>query len=101
MNQFECEQRQYPRNRFSEPVQYALEGEEALHGGVACDISKSGLKLNIFEFLPLNSNIFLSIAQSSNRILDCKGRVAWIRKLDSMDEGYQLGVKFDDIQVEM
>ena len=86
------ERRQFGRVDFREPIQFRI-GEQKIIGCLAQDISDGGIKVNSFEFLPLNTEIQLNIQLKDEDAADLAGKVVWIQQVPFSDQ-FQIGVKF-------
>jgi len=90
------EKRRHPRLNSRIPVSYRkLETDAAVFkGSLMQDISESGARITINEFLPLDSKLSLQIHLASGRSF-AQGacRVAWVRKA-AFSEQYHIGVEF-------
>jgi len=90
------EKRRHPRLDSRIPISYRkLETDAAqFKGSLMQDISESGARMTINEFLPLNSKLSLQIHLVSGRnSAQGSGRVAWVRKT-AFGEQYHVGVEF-------
>ena len=87
------ERREFKRFRLAQPVQCRLNDLEPEQGALSCDISRGGIRLNINNFLPLNTEISLQINLSPARVVECRGRVLWIQRIP-FSERYQAGLEF-------
>ena len=88
------ERRQFPRLPFKEPLQYRQkEGEPAI-GCLAADIGEGGVRFNSNEFIPLNRELSIQASMAPDKLIDLKGRVAWIQLMPYSDR-YQVGLQFD------
>lgn len=89
------EKRRSHRVRFSEPVQYRIKDSARTGGCLACDIGEGGMKLNLEEFIPINSEISLHAKlKDSPRAVDVVGRVAWLQQIPYSDR-YHVGIQFN------
>ena len=90
------EKRRYVRLDSRIPISYRkLETDAAqFKGSLMQDISESGARMTINEFLPLDSKLSLQIQLASGRS-SAQGacRVAWVRKA-AFNEQYHVGVEF-------
>ena len=89
------EKRQTKRFSLREPVQYQLEETGPYSGAMARDISETGLKMRVNQFIPLGTELILHIQLSTQKTIDCMGRVVWVQKIPHM-ENYQAGVQLTD-----
>ena len=81
--------------RFSlrEPVQFQFLEAGPFTGGMSQDISETGIKIRLNDFLPLGTALTLHIQVTAQKSIECTGRVVWVQKLPHM-ENYQAGVHF-------
>ncbi len=90
------EKRRHPRLDSRIPISYRkLETDAAeFKGSLMQDISESGARMTINEFLPRDSKLSLQIHLASGRN-SAQGacRVAWVRKA-AFSEQYHAGVEF-------
>ena len=90
----EQERRQFKRVKLSEPVHYQLKDTGHFGGCLSSDLSESGIRLRINEFVALNSEMKLQIQlPQSHKIIDCAGKVIWVEKSRFMDN-YTVGLEF-------
>lgn len=92
------ERRLAKRITFKEPVRYELLDPGHFAGTVAYDISESGLRLRLPEFLPLGTEVVLNIALRPGQNVDCRGRIVWVSQIPYSDQ-YQAGVTFADPEI--
>ena len=89
------ERRQFKRVKLSEPVQYHPKDSLNISGSLSRDISEGGLRLTTSEFIPLDTELALSIQLSAEEVIDCLGKVVWVEQLPHT-ERYQAGLKFEE-----
>lgn len=87
------ERRLSKRITFKEAVRYELKDPAYFKGCVAYDLSETGVRLRLTEFLPINTEIILNIQLMNGKNVDCMGRIAWVSQIPFMDH-YQVGVEF-------
>lgn len=90
------EQRAYRRVEHSEPVRYEFKDPDHFGGCVSYDISEGGIKLRLHEFVALGTELVLNIHLTPDRMVECMGKVVWVRQLPYVDQ-YQVGIEFEDI----
>ena len=83
------------RITFKEPVRYELTDPAHYGGTVAYDLSESGLRLRLTDFLPLNTEVILNIGLKSGQNVECRGKIVWVSQIPFSDQ-YQAGVEFAD-----
>ncbi len=92
------EKRQYPRFDFSEPVGYHDAREFPEMGSLAADISQSGVRLRVGEFLPLRKVLDLKLhLNNPTRVMSVRGQVMWVREVPH-SEVFDVGIRFLEIQ---
>ena len=91
----EGERRIFPRVNFKEPVEFELKDGSALIGSLSSDLSEGGIRLRLFKFVPLNSDITLFVKLSWQKTIECQGRVVWVEEIP-FSENYQAGVQFKE-----
>jgi len=86
--------RQFPRFSFNEPVGYQRGGSSSLEGSVAEDISQTGLKLSVSEFIPLNTVLDLQIQLPGQmRLVSARAKVVWIKETAHRDDAWEVGLQ--------
>ena len=91
------ERRRFKRVVSQEPVQFERKESVEAGGTIAFDISRGGIRLNLYDFIPINTELSLRIPLSRDSIAECLGRVVWIERLRHM-ERYQAGIEFLDTE---
>ncbi|MBF0478778.1 MAG: PilZ domain-containing protein [Candidatus Omnitrophica bacterium] len=86
------EKRQSNRIRFHEPVQYQLKKPGHFGGCLSCDLSVGGLQINFSQFVPVGTEMLLTVPLGREQIVECEGKVAWVEQL--ADDRFHVGVKF-------
>jgi hypothetical protein len=89
------ERRYKKRIIFKEPVQFQTKAFDEWAGTVGGDLSSGGMRLNFYDFVPLNTELNLQIRLAPEKIVNCSGRLVWIVKMRYM-ERYQGGVEFQE-----
>jgi hypothetical protein len=87
------ERRIAQRVLFKEAVRYELTDPACFKGCVAYDLSESGVRLRLTEFLPLGTQVVLSIRLKEGKLVECMGRIVWISQIPFMDH-FKAGVEF-------
>ncbi|MGE0269091.1 MAG: PilZ domain-containing protein [Candidatus Omnitrophota bacterium] len=87
------ERRISKRIAFKEAVRYELKDPAYFRGCVAYDLSETGVRLRLAEFLPINTELVLNIQLRGGSFIEYTGRIAWISQIPFMDH-YQVGVEF-------
>ncbi len=60
---------------------------------MSCDLGEGGVRVDMYDFLPLNTEVTLKIRLAVERVVEYIGRVVWIRKFP-FAERYQVGLEF-------
>lgn len=89
------ERRIAQRVNFREAVRYELTDPSYFKGCVAYDLSETGVRLRLTEFLPVNTEVVLNLTLQSGQSVECMGRIVWISQIPFMDH-YQAGVEFSN-----
>lgn len=87
------ERRVFRRVEFREAVEIQGRDMGLGQGGLAADLSEGGLRVNLFEFVPLDAELAVYIRISPEQIVEQTGRVVWVKKMPFADR-YQLGLEF-------
>ena len=82
------------RVKFTESVQFQIMDTEYFGGCLACDISEHGVRINLNDFVPLDTEMQLSLRLAADQVIDCNAKVIWIHKLPYTDR-YQAGLVFE------
>ncbi len=88
-----AEKRRYRRIQFRQPVQFQSPNSAVEGGSLSCDLSEGGVCVDVFDFVPVGSELTLQIRLAPDRIVEYVGRVNWVRKLP-FAERYQVGLEF-------
>jgi len=87
------EKRQFRRAFHSGSVQYQFKDPSQFGGCVSKDLSEGGLRVRLNNFVPLNTELTLTVRLVDENIVECVGRVVWVEK-SRFGEYYQAGLKF-------
>lgn len=90
------EKRKHTRLKFNVPVRYRKikADSQELKGTLIRDISRGGLKMLAYEFLPLNLRLAMEIPLVSGlKAVEGTARVAWVKKTGITPQ-YEVGVEF-------
>ncbi len=87
------EKRVEPRVSFDESVQFQFKDPQKFGGCLACDISESGIRVYVNDFIPLNTELMLQMQLPSKNMVDCVGRVVWVTEVPYSSR-YQAGLEF-------
>ena len=88
-----AEKRRYKRVPLRQPVQLQFTDLGPEEGSLSCDLSEGGVCVDLFDFVPLNTELTLRVRLAGEKIVEYVGRVAWIRKFPFADR-YQAGLEF-------
>lgn len=78
---------------FKEAVRYELKDPAYFKGCVAYDLSESGVRLRLTEFLPLHTEVIMNTRLENGQVIECMGRIVWISQIP-FSEHYQAGIEF-------
>ena len=87
------ERREFKRASLKEPVRFEFKDPQHFGGCVSGDISAGGIRLRVYDFIPLGTELTLEVQLSSNRMVSCEGQVVWVEKIAFGDD-YRIGLKF-------
>ncbi|VAW12668.1 hypothetical protein MNBD_BACTEROID05-843 [hydrothermal vent metagenome] len=87
------EKRQLKRIDFNRAVSYQLTDQSLCVGSVGCDISESGIRLHVNDFVALGKKLLLNIQLQPGKLVECCAQVVWVTK-DSFSDKYQIGLEF-------
>lgn len=91
------EKRQFPRFSFSQPVAYQDHEGYPEIGSLSADISQSGVRIRVNEFLPLRKILNFKLhLNNPTRVLSIKGQVMWVREVPQ-SESFDVGIRFLEI----
>jgi c-di-GMP-binding flagellar brake protein YcgR len=90
----EGERRSFKRFKFQQPVEFHTKDTSLVAGSLSGDISQGGIRLRLFKFLPIQSEVTLSVYLNPTQLLECSGRVVWIEE-DPGSERFQIGIEFE------
>src|SRR3989338_9314605 len=87
-----AEKRRYRRIQLRQPIQFQSTNCALERGALSCDLGEGGVRVDMYEFVPLNAELTLQIHLALERVIEYVGRVVWIRKFPFADR-YQAGVE--------
>ena len=90
---FAADKRKYRRFRVKEPVQFQVKDQQELCGSLSNDISKGGIQLTLFKFVPVNASLSLQVQLFPQHNIECQGRVVWVERKQYSDI-YNVGIEF-------
>lgn len=57
--------------------------------------------MKVHQFVPVGSEVSLCVSLGLERILECKGKVVWVKRVPyAEDDQYTIGVSFDSKSLE-
>jgi hypothetical protein len=93
--EIQVEKRKFSRIDFREPVHYQFPAPNKYGGCLSQDLSEGGIRINLSEFVALNTEITLEMRMKNLPVpLTMSGRVVWVSKIPHA-ERYQVGIAFD------
>jgi len=90
-----AEKRRYRRIELRQPIQFQSQSSPLGGGSLSCDLSEGGVRVDMFDFLPLGTELTLQVRLAPEKIVEYVGRVVWARKYPFADR-YQVGVEFSE-----
>ena len=91
--------RRFRRVEFRDPVNYRFREKSNFGGCLAYDISEGGMRINFFDFVPLNTEMNFQVKLSAiPKLVDVKGHVVWLQQVPYSDR-YQIGIQFSQSDV--
>ena len=87
------EKRNFQRVNRAQPVQIQFKDPKKFRSSLSCDLSEGGIRIHSDNFIPLNTELTLSIQLTDEGIVECPCRVAWVRK-NRFSDSYQAGLEF-------
>ena len=87
------ERRRYNRIEFRQAIQFQSKDPALGGGSLSCDLSEGGVRVDMYDFVPLDAELTLQIRLAVEKVIKYIGRVVWIRKFPFADR-YQVGLEF-------
>ena len=88
------EKRRYRRVAYQEAIHYQFPERTKFGGCLSKDISIGGIQLNFNDFVPVNTDLTVSVKiKDIPKIIDVSGRVVWVKQVPYSDR-YKLGLEF-------
>ncbi len=88
------EKRRFKRAKFGNPVSFRLKEGGSFSGCLAHDISEGGMRVQVNDFLPVNTEMILqSRIPQTSKVIDVAGRITWLQRVPFSDR-YQVGLQF-------
>ena len=95
----ENNRRRYQRFPYYESVSLQRAQDFPLEGSLSEDISLSGLKLNISEFIPINTILEVKIhIPTRASLVTVPAKVVWVRESPKCTDGWQIGIELIENQ---
>jgi len=86
--------RQFPRFRIDEPAMYQRYQDAPAVGSVAADISLGGVKLNVNEFIALNTVLNVNLHLPGQvQVVPARAVVVWVRERPYRDDCWEIGLQ--------
>jgi len=89
----EKDRRAFKRIKYQDPIEYNYKESTKFGGCLSYDLSEGGLRINFYDFIPLNAELNLNFKLKNNKNISRIGRVVWTEKFPHMDR-YQVGLEF-------
>jgi Tfp pilus assembly protein PilZ len=88
------EKRKATRVKFQEALDFHWKNTPLMGGCLACDLSEGGIRINFNEFVPLDTEIELTIKlKDQATVITLLGKVVWVKQVPFSDR-YQIGLEF-------
>lgn len=99
MSKYVEEKRRYLRLNVPIEIEYILPGSDKIYKAVTKDISAIGLRFATQSELPKDTALELKLKLPNiPNPIHANGRIAWLKKLDSKEEPFSIGVEFIKIE---
>lgn len=89
------ERRHFQRFRHAQPVRFQHKDPSRFGGCLSRDLSGGGIQVHLNDFIPVDTLLILQIRLADANVVDCTGRVVWVKK-DRFGDYYQAGLEFGD-----
>jgi c-di-GMP-binding flagellar brake protein YcgR len=89
------DRRVYRRAKLDGHVRFQLKDPKAFGGCLSCDISEGGMRMVFTDFIPLGTELLINANLATQKMIECLGKVVWVRKFPFMDR-YEAGLEFCD-----
>ena len=87
------DKRQSQRISFSQPIELETVGQENVEGCLGCDLSDSGARINLSDFVPIGKEYVVRTRLENGQVIECMAKVVWVSKMPH-SERYQAGLHF-------
>jgi c-di-GMP-binding flagellar brake protein YcgR len=97
------ERREYPRVYMDLPLDYWVRYDPRTHGGIVIDASETGFLIYSTEDIPIGTRLRIDVLFPRDHELanfEVFAEVIWKKEANKRDEGYQYGIKFNQISQE-
>jgi len=95
-----AENRTYIRTETSVPIKLQIEGGESIQliKGVTCNVSATGMMIELDEKIALDTKLGIDILPSgASNAIHCAGKVVWMAQSQKRDRHY-CGIEFENIE---
>ena len=100
MTESSIERRRFKRIFHGEPIQFSSKNAPEPMGSLSRDLSSGGIQLSLNDFVPLGTEMELKVTLRTGAVLDCQGKVVWVRQVPFSDR-YQAGLEFIAEQMDL
>jgi c-di-GMP-binding flagellar brake protein YcgR len=94
------ERRKYPRVYMDLPLEYWVKYDPRTRGGIVIDASETGLLIYSTQDIPVGSKLRIAVLFPNEYELanfEVFAEVIWKQAANKREEGYQYGIKFNQI----
>ena len=95
-----AENRTYIRTETSVPIKLQIEGGESIQliKGVTCNVSATGMMIELDEKIALDTKLGIDILPSgASNAIHCAGKVVWMAQSQKRDQHY-CGIEFATVE---
>ncbi len=95
-----AENRTYIRTETSVPVKLQIEAEGSIQliKGVTCNVSATGMMIELDQKIALDTKLGIDILPSgASNAIHCDGKVVWVSQSEKIDHHY-CGIEFADVE---
>lgn len=89
----ENDQRNFHRFARAQAVRIQFKDPSQFGGSLSCDLSEGGARIHLSDFVPVNTELTLSIQLADESVVECPCRIAWVEK-NRFSDSYQAGLEF-------
>ena len=87
------DKRRFHRYTHKEAVEIRFKDPARFCGCLSVDLGGGGVRVYLNDFIPINTEVALEIMLTDEQIVNCTGRVIWVRK-ERFNDHYQVGLEF-------